>query len=479
MLVTLLGRLAQFGIMFLSVKLMTSLLTPIELGRVALVTASVGFFALFLLNPVGMFINRKLHIWYEQGNFQIYYHWFVFYVVLVATIAVISVIFFSFLGPNLIDLRWTWVVVLFGGALIFNAAIQVLVPSLNMLGRSASFTILNVSTLMASIFFSYLACIWWGATAEHWLIGPVIAQAIFSIVAYRVFFEKINKIPLFRRPTSAQVNSLLYFCWPISIAAGFNWMHMQGYRFVIADRFGLEEFGYFVAGYNLAAAFLSAGETILTTWFQPRFYSSVNSINKMERDAAWATYAARMIPATLLCSSGLVATSDLLPRIILGPMYHDVGYYLMLGCFAELARMWVSIYVLHAHKHMSTRKLILPSAVGALVTGLGIFLSIFLLDIGIAAAPVVVCIACILVVILLWYTGPRLELQCRLPVGRIFTQALVLFSVAIIVKYLISNLTVNTMQDALLVGLIVFMAWLIFTFLLRNDLFGDVSYIIK
>lgn len=472
MLVTLLGRLTQFGLMFLSVKLMTSLLDPTQLGRVALITTSVAFFALFLINPVGMFVNRKLHIWYEDGRCQKYLNWYSLYILGIACLGALAVIGLTLINPNLLGLSWGWVIVLVGGSLFFNTAIQTLIPSLNILGRVWSFSALNLTTLSVSLLISYILCNWEGASAEHWVAGSVAGQALSSVVAYFIFFKNYHTVLPNLRPSSKQIQNLYHFCWPLAVAVGLQWVHMQGYRFFLADHFGLQELGLFVAGYNLAASFLSAGESILTTWFQPQFYRSVNSVNEAERDKAWAAYAERMVPAVLLGCTALIASSNLLPIVMLGPKYHEVGNYVLIGCFTECGRMLVSIYGLHAHQHMSTRGVIFPNALGAVFAVLGITAASSFSGLGISSGPAFAALGCILVIGMLWWTGVRHDKHARLRGDRLFVQGIVLFSAAVIAFKLIMLLEIKTTQEALLAGLIVFVVWLAIAICLHKDLMG-------
>src|SRR5580698_3094950 len=57
------GRGAQFLLALATVRVGTTLLSPAEMGRVSLVVTTTGFFIFLLVNPVGMFINRRLHSW--------------------------------------------------------------------------------------------------------------------------------------------------------------------------------------------------------------------------------------------------------------------------------------------------------------------------------------------------------------------------------------------------------------------------------
>jgi O-antigen/teichoic acid export membrane protein len=165
-----------------------------------------------------------------------------------------------------------------------------------------------------------------------------------------------------------QVRRLFDFCWPVALAAGMNWAQMQGYRFLLAERVGLAELGMFAAGYGLAASLMAAMETVLTTWFQPKFYRQANASDRETRASAWQKYAAIMLPSSMLGFSALVASAPYLTVIMLGPAYQDSWRYVMLGALAEWTRVLVGLFGLIAHLGMNTRTLILPNLIGCSVT---------------------------------------------------------------------------------------------------------------
>jgi len=389
MLITLVGRLIQFAIMFASVRIMTELLSPADMGRVALITTTTSLFALFLVNPVGMFINRRLHSWVNDGVARSRFHLFAVYIVAVAIVAAGSLWLVDRLGVELGGVSLGWALALVCGSLCFNTAVQTLVPSLNMVGRPRPFIVLTLACLVVGLITSIVLNRWGGASAEHWLAGQLLAQALFSVVAYFVFFGKpAPGAPLPAPLNASNLRQMADFCWPIAIAVLLQWVHMQGYRFLLADEFGLARLGLYAAGYGLAASLLSAAETILTTWFQPQFYRDVSADSAERRDRAWSDYAKVMIPASLLALSALIAAAPSLPRIMLGTSFHDAGEYVMLGALAEWARMMVGMISLNAHRNMSTRALILPNVLGAAATYAAFYALLPLL--GMLAAPLAV-----------------------------------------------------------------------------------------
>lgn len=368
MILTLAGRLLQFALMFVSLRLMTTYLPPIEMGKLSLITTGTTFFALFLINPVGMFINRRLHAWTESGRFQHYFHVFVLYVLGVAWAggllgAMIAAWKFAQFS---IDPLWAGLLIL--GSLLFNTLHQTLIPSLNLLGRTRSFVVLTVGTLCVALGFSVIGVRVFGPTVEHWLIGALLAQALFSGMAYWFFFSNPTEPSNTTSVTSAKVKGLFRFSWPVALSVVLAWCHQQGYRFVLAELSGVEALGFFAVGYGVAAALMGALEMVLTTWFQPAFYKAVGSLDAQDQEQSWAHYAAKMLPLSVLGLSVLVASVDYLSPLMLGPQYQGVTSFIMLGALAEWGRIVLGVFTLEAHAKMQTMRLVAPNLLAAVVS---------------------------------------------------------------------------------------------------------------
>ena len=418
MMFALIGRVAQFAIMFVSVKLMTTILPPAEMGKVVLVTTGTAFFALFLINPVGMFINRRLHAWMERGVMRQYFHLYCIYLLAVAVFGACFVLGAGKIGWPKLGMSETWLAFLVGGSLLFNTIVQTLVPSLNMIGRTKPFVILTVATLLTGLAGSVWFAVDWRAGAEIWLAGGLASQLFFSAVAYWVFFRDIRATPQALASVTGGINRLFRFCWPLALAVGLNWAHMQGYRFLLAERVSLAELGMFAAGYGVAASLMAAMEMVLTTWFQPIFYQQANSSDFTTRSSAWQDYAKKIIPASVMGLSALIAVAPDLTSLMLGPAYQASNRYVMLGALAEWARVMVGLFGLSAHLYMNTRSLILPNLLGAAVTFL--LLAWFLPSFGLDVAPVSVAIGGGVVVVYLYFTGRRSDFLMNLDWSGLF-----------------------------------------------------------
>lgn len=429
MILILVGRLTQFALAFLSVRLMTTVLTPIEVGKATLITTGTAFFALFLVNPVGMFINRRIHPWLINGNLKNYFHHYCKYLFYVALFA--ALLTWSLLVANIWDIGLSpiWTATLIAGSLIFNTINQTLIPSMNMLERVRPFVIFTIGTLALGLIFSYTLVKWLHSNAITWLSGSILSQMVFSFLAYKVFFREISND--IRTPIENDSYWRLYnFAWPISIAVGLNWLHMQGYRFILANQFGLAELGLFSAGYTLAASLTTACESITTAWFQPRFYREIHSSSKLIRKQAWSKYASTMLPLSILASSGIFMTSPYLATIMLGPDYQSVAPYVMMGALAEWGRTLFNIFSLDSHANMNTRRLIIPSALGMSATYVALIAPIQLKMLN--AVPLAVLAGCLLMSVVIRLTFSKNEDNSPIDWNITFITLLGVFGVSLI-----------------------------------------------
>ncbi len=413
MLLVVAGRLTQFLLMVAGARFATTLLAPEEMGRIALVTALTAFFALFLVNPVGMFINRRLHSWVETGRARAYLGWYWKYLLLVCASAAVISIALNTSGLVTLHMETGWLLLLVCGSLIFNTLNQTAIPSLNLLGYRLPFIVLTLATIAAGLAAAVGLATAVQPRGEYWLLGLLIGQALFGWMGMRVFYGKLGDHVIRTLPlTRAACRRLWVFAWPVALAVGFNWMQIQGYRFVLERQVGLAELGVFAAGYGLSAALLAGVEMILATYFQPAFYRRANDETADAHAQAWNDYAAAVLPAVVFVTAVVAGASPEVTVLVLGPAYQDARDYVMLGALAELIRSAGGVYGLIAHARMRTRLLLLPNAGGAALT---VGLVVGLVPIfGVGAAALAVAAGGMLVVFTMhWYM--RREIAIQLP----------------------------------------------------------------
>lgn len=372
MLLVSIGRIVQFALLLLTLRFATSILSPAEMGKVSIVTATVAFFALMLLNPVGMFMNRRLHAWDVSGYAVHYFRYFWLYLIgvgIVSVLMILAVIGFGFWKPSL---SLSWLVILIGGNLVFGTINQVVIPGLNLLGYRGWFMALTVATTAISLLFAVVLTRYIQPSAEYWMSGLLIGQLFVGFLGKSIFFGKLNRqntqSTFLPKLTNTQIHSFFAFAWPVAIAVGLGWLQSQGYRYLVADRLGLAQLGLFVAGFGISSGLISGFESIFTTYFQPKFYRSISSENLNEQSHAWLEYAQSILPALMLTSMLIIATAPELTKLLLGENFKASEQFIIWGAFAELARIATGVVGMVAHARMKTKLLLIPSLAGAFIS---------------------------------------------------------------------------------------------------------------
>lgn len=369
-----LGRAAQFLLALAMMRVATTLLTPVEMGKVSLILSTISFFALFLLSPVGMFINRRLHSWQKNGVALHYLIYSVNYVLLVTVISAVGLYVANKMGLVDIGIPVGWLLILVCGSLFFNTLNQVSISALNLLGYSGKCVLLSVATIMASLACATILILTVQTSAQHWFLGVLLGQLILGLIGMQLLIMQLQE-PVAHAPAQTlesaihqrNLQALYRFAWPVAIAFGLAWVQGQGYRYLMEGQLGLAQLGMFVAGYGISAGILAGFESVLTTYFQPRLYRDVSVEHPEKQVLAWQRYATAMIPSLLLTVALVAMLAPELTYILLGERFQAAVHFVIWGALAEAARVLTGIYSMIAHVYMRTHWLILPNLIGAVL----------------------------------------------------------------------------------------------------------------
>lgn len=367
MLIIVIGRFFQIILAFLTVKLATTLLTPAAYGQMSQLVALTSGFTLVLVNPVGMFINRRLHTWELQGKVPQYFMRYGLYLLLICFFSAFFISVVNYFSPIIDGMHVIWIIIIVCLSLFFNTANQTFIPSLNLLDFRNWFVVLTLATLIASLILSVFICYILAAAPEYWQLGQVLGQAILGIVAGIIFFRLLK--PAVVQPHSSHTSSglvtLITFAWPLAFSVGLTWLQSQSYRFTVSNEVGLTALGLFVAGYGISAAIIASFESVLTTYFLPKFYRQIASNDNQQQIQAWQQYAEAVLPALLLTSAFIIGFAHELTQILLGSKFQAAWSFVIWGAFAEAGRVIVATYAFIAHARMKTYSLLLPNLIGA------------------------------------------------------------------------------------------------------------------
>jgi len=443
-----LGRLSVIITLIISVRVITTMLTPLEVGRLNIITAICGWFGLVLLNPVGMYVNRKLVEWYREKTTKTYLIYLAKYILIVA---VVSVGMMLLLRPLIgINITYLWLAALVAGSIVFNSGNQAYTSYINLLGHRFPFVLISNLTLWVGIIFSLFLVKRFSPAAEYWLSGQLLGQfallLLAGVVLSRILSNAGDSVTIKDNTFSAPL--VFKYAWPLALDTFLYWVHMQGYRFIFQRAAGVETLGLFVVGFGIGSNLMVSFDALFNQYYHPIFYKDISNSDARQRITAWNKYASIFFPSLILVMGYIALNGNLLARIFTGARFHQIGNIIIWGALAEGLRMMASTTALVSHAQMETKPLILPRITGTVTAVIGMLLLGFyrpLIGFGISISA-----GCLLGLVHLYISMKRL-LPIQFPWKRII-YSLVLGS-PLLVFFIVVNRNINNptiMQSFLL-----------------------------
>jgi len=415
MLLLAVSRLLQLALVFASIKIATTLMPPAEMARVYLITSLFSITALLFINPAGMFVNRRLNVWNENGTVRGHFVLFWLYAVAVGLFVylLLAAIASTQILPFPPDGLLAAVV---AGTLASATFNQTVVPGLNLLGHRNWFNLLTVFTGAIGLLVSVWAITHFSRRAEFWQFGVICGNFVVALWGCKLFYDKLNGRREPVRLTKTQLATAAAFALPIAATVGLGWVQSQSYRFIMESSLGLHELGLFASGYGISVGLISAFESIFNAYLYPRFYKRISSHALVDQSEAWKEYAQAMFPSLMLVGALIFSTAPELARTMLGPEFHSAHEYVGWGVVAELARVGAAVYAMVAHARMNTRLLLVPALVGAALslTLIAWWLPLFASK-GVGAALMLSSVT----VFVLTLLATRRQLTTRFPLDRL------------------------------------------------------------
>ncbi|NQT30038.1 MAG: hypothetical protein HQ596_05665 [Candidatus Saganbacteria bacterium] len=387
------GRIASMLVAFVIVRVLTTILLPAEIGRMAIFMTILGFFGLFMISPIGNYVNRQIIGWEKKGLLKINLIYYIIYVFLVALFALFVLFLLKLFIPLAEGATNLWFATIIFLGIFVAALFSSFIGYINLFKRRFTFVILSNLAGWIGILSSALLTLAFARTAEFWMLGGFIAQFIIAVAALYILF-KISRQSEVPEETKinfsfAKFRGALNFSLPLSLAVLFYWVQTQGYRFILQYKFGLETLGIFFINLNIGMQLTVAFETLFNQFYHPIYYNNISSPEVDKRVAAWNALGGAFLPALLMMLVFIGCSSIFLSRILVASLYWPFSYLIFFGALVEALRIISSVYSLAAHAEYKTKSLILPGLISAVVVvGLIYYLPGWNLYVGVASALV-------------------------------------------------------------------------------------------
>lgn len=360
------GRLATALMALITIRAVTTFLTPEQYGELALLIAVQMFCGLFLVNPVGQHINLHTHAWWDDGTLLARLKSYRYYV-LAASLVGGAVALCMGKQHSVEQVLWTaaamFAMVVAG---TWNATF---IPMLNMLGFRAASVFWAIITVVIGLASSILLVVW-SPSATAWFAGQAIGMAVGALGAKYVLRRHAVRskhsligLPLLDRHT------VLTYCLPLALATGLMWLQLSGYRFVIEGYWGLAQLGFLAVGLQLAGQIWALAESLATQFLYPLFYRRISAHEKQaEVELAFSDLLNTLVPVYFVLTGLLILSAPYLLKVLVASQFHDAITFVMLGAGIELCRVLGNLLSNAAHVRRKTKSLTLPYAAGAMIS---------------------------------------------------------------------------------------------------------------
>lgn len=412
----------QILIMLVSVRILTSLLSPEEVGNYYLAVTVLAFFNLVFLNPPGTYFSRHLLEWQRSKNLLNAIFVFVLWI---STVAVVSIVFiyilFDFTNYSE-KFNYQLFILFITLAIVISTTHRNLIYGSNIIGFRKEFVIFLIITLLIGLIFSSTLVYFYEASSLYWLYGIIISEALVLYFAFQ-FFTQGNSLDIKKIKvtiTRDRFKKILMFAMPIGATTFLMWGQSVSYRFIVDYKYSPEVLGYIAVGLGISSAVFSSLEAIAMQYFNPIFLKDILDATKEQRAKAWNKMASFVIPIYILALAFTIAMSEELMSILVDSKFHDSYIYAMVGASIEFFRVITNLLNSISQSEHKTTYAILPYSIGFVLA----LLTLIAFDFGenIVMIPVFLSLAYLLVCIMM-YTQMKKLLDIRLEVDllKVFT----------------------------------------------------------
>jgi len=374
--ILIIGRILQILIALISIRITTSLLDAGEIGNLYLILTITGFFGLLMINPIGQYINRKTHQWYEEKNLLNVFYIYNYYIILLAILSFFVIHFlYSFgIGKNIELVYLSSFVALF---IYMNSWNQTIIPMINMLGNRVSFVILTVVSQIFFLLFAYIFINIFEPKGIFWFLGNIVGFGLIAIVSFIYFIKKIqHDFSLsfaHQMITYHNIKNIIRFALPLSVGVLFLWMQSQSYGIIIDKYIGSEFLGFFGVGMAVALAISSAFESIIMQYLYPQMYKNMNDTSRFS--IIMSSILNLIIPIYFLLAIFVSIFAIYLMTILVDVKYYDSYIYTIFGIWIAFFKMSSNMLSNIAHAKLRTKELIYPYAAGGVLAVIGVILA--------------------------------------------------------------------------------------------------------
>ncbi len=410
------GRGLQILLGMLSLRVLSTLLPTQELGYLYLITSITTWFSLVLMNPVGMFANRKSNQWSQDGHLVLAMSALLFYSAVLALVSIPVVLsldrIFDFSHGNSLLLALS--VTLQIGVVGFGTTVLSL---LNLTRSRAVYIPVAVFVQFLGLLTAVVLVKWLSPAAWLWLLGTAVANIFAALIVFWIASKRPARLKVtlrgFVRP---QLKELKVFALPVLLATLLMWAQTQGYRFFIEAWLGRESLARLAIGLGAALSIFASLEGFVAQYFFPDLYRSMDGLDAKTKKQSWNLLIEQIYSSYFLVFFACLIASPYILRILLAAQYQDLTLVFALGIVIEMCRVMTNVANLGTHSEWSPRKSLVAYLVGLTVTAAGLTIQYLFSDGRLWLIAMILTMGGIATFAVMWRQVRRL-ISLRFPLG--------------------------------------------------------------
>lgn len=361
------GRVSIVLAAIASVRAMTTLLSPAEVGHYSVVTTFAMWFSLTLVSPSGNYINRRLMDWVYAG---VIWRELRKYLLLLLLTAVFTAAI-SYIGQQTtwLDTGETAMVLILCvvGILVFLTVNTMVIGFLNLLGRRNSYVLYTSATAWIGLVMSVVLTLRFGYGVELWIAGQVLGWALVAVPAFVCLRRTVAISQVVLRTTPAEQNGLWAFVWPLIISTSLYWFQVQGYRIELEHWVSFSAVGLLMTGLVLGANPVTIIDTLLGEYLRPQYLQAISGNDRAMQEAAWSDMATTFLSILIPVAVFVGFSGPFITALLVGSAFQSVSGLVAWGVLLEFSRAVNSMYVAAAHTRYKTRVTLTPAIVGSAI----------------------------------------------------------------------------------------------------------------
>jgi len=261
-----------------------------------------------------------------------------------------------------------WLIWIIFGGFFLSQISNTAITSFNLWGKRVIYVIVSNIVLWGGLLLSVVFIRNLENNAEWWYSGTVVIKLFLLVLLFpSIVFKLQKKTTKHKVDISSEWESLWQFSSPLIVYSFVYFLQYQSYPFLFGFRADVVSLGLFSVGLNLGLNPMRMFSNLFEEYYNPIFYSRINSNPEQIRDA-WNQYVKAYLPAIIAFGFFVIGISPLLAKILLGSQFQSVAWLAIWGVILQVCVVSYSLLNMASHAFYQTKLMIMPTILGAFFT---------------------------------------------------------------------------------------------------------------